>query len=93
MDVSAIVHDHGPDVSKMGKQCGIHDFLCFDHELDLTVNAGISCDSFGPIFRKAADITSTLRSSNNCFRRLRDFQVSDLFYFAFTFHAFVFSTL
>lgn len=54
MDVSAIVHDHGPDVSKMGKQCGIHDFLCFDHELDLTVNAGISCDSFGPIFRKSS---------------------------------------
>ena len=59
----------------MARISGIHDFLCFDHELDCSVNAGIHCDMFGPIFRKAASLVSTIRASNNCFRKLREMQV------------------
>ena len=44
-----LTHYHGADISKAARLCGIHDFHCFDHELDLTVNAGLRCSSFGPI--------------------------------------------
>ena len=41
LDAGAFPHDHGADISKAARLSGIHDFQCFDHELDLTVNAGL----------------------------------------------------
>jgi hypothetical protein len=73
--VSAISHDHGPDVTKAIRLVAIHSFLCVDHELDLTVNKGIDCLAFHALFEKAYCIVSTVRGSNNLYRRLRDEQV------------------
>ena len=75
LDAGALTHDHGADVTKAARLSGIHDFQCFDHELDLTVNAGIDCPTFAPIFVKASNVVSTIRSSNNLYRKLRDDQV------------------
>ena len=38
LDLSAITHDHGPDISKAVSLSLIHSILCFDHELDNSVN-------------------------------------------------------
>ena len=82
-----MTHDHGADVTKGVILSGIHSFLCIDHELDLTVNAGIECIQFHSIFVKASEIVSTVRSSANLYRRLRDEQVcfclSQLFHHPF----------
>ena len=75
LDAGALTHDHGADVTKAARLSGIHDFQCFDHELDLTVNAGLDCPTFAPIFLKASNMVSTIRSSNNLYRKLRDDQV------------------
>ena len=79
LDAGALTHDHGADISKAARLSGIHDFQCFDHELDLTVNAGLDCPTFAPIFIKASNVVSTIRSSNNFYRKLRDDQVRSLF--------------
>lgn len=76
LDVTAIVHDHGADVIKGIRLSGIHSILCIDHELDLTVNAGIDCAEFGVLFTKASAIVTTVRNSLSLYRRLRDEQVS-----------------
>ena len=76
LDIAALTHDHGPDISKaIRKLSPLHSFICFDHELDRSVCAGIDSAQFHPIFVKCTDIVSTIRNSNNCFRVLRDAQV------------------
>ena len=79
LDIGALTHDHGADISKAARLSGIHDFQCFDHELDLTIHAGLDCPSFAPIFLKASNLVSTIQSSNNLYRKLRDDQVRSLF--------------
>ena len=79
LDAGALTHDHGANISKAARLSGIHDFQCFDHELDLTINAGIDCPTFAPIFSKASNVVSTIRSSNNLYRKLRDDQVGIIF--------------
>jgi hypothetical protein len=73
--VSSVTHDHGADVTKGVRLSGLHSFFCIDHELDLTVNAGIESPAFHTIFEKASVIVSTIRCSANLYRRLRDEQV------------------
>ena len=76
MHVAAITHDHGRDISNAIDISGCHSILCFDHELDLTVNYGIEhCSEFAVLFKKAQVIVTTIRSSNNLYRTLRDEQV------------------
>ena len=75
LDAGALTHDHGADVTKAARLSGIHDFQCFDHELDLTVHAGLDCPTFASIFMKASNLVSTIRSSPNLYRKLRDDQV------------------
>jgi hypothetical protein len=75
VDVSAIVHDHGPDVTKGARLSALHSVLCLDHELDLSVNAGIDCGAFAQIFAKASYHVTAIRGSANLYRRLRDEQV------------------
>ena len=53
LDVSCLTHDHGADVTKGVRLSAVHSLLCIDHELDLTVNAGIECPEFYPIFRES----------------------------------------
>ena len=47
--------------------------------IDLTVNAGLDCATFAPIFIKASNVVSTIRSSNDLYRKLRGDQVRSLF--------------
>jgi hypothetical protein len=75
VDVSAITHDHGSDITKGVRLSGVHSFLCVDHELDLTVQDGILSPFFAPVFNKAAHIVSLLRNCKNLYRKLRDEQV------------------
>ena len=74
-DVSAISHDHGPDITKAIRLSGLHSFLCVCHELDITVQKGIACAFFSPIFDQAAHITCLLRNCRNLYRRLKSEQV------------------
>ena len=46
LDVPAITHDHGSDITKGVGLSGVHSFLCVDHELDLTVQDGILSPHF-----------------------------------------------
>jgi hypothetical protein len=71
LDAGALTHDYGADLTKAARLSGIHDFQCFDHELDLTVNAGLDCPTFAPIFLKASSVVSTIISSNNLYRKLQ----------------------
>ena len=75
LDIYAVTHDHGSDITKGVRLSGTHSFLCVDHELDLTVQAGIQSALFAPIFHKAAHIVSLLRNCKNLYRKLRDEQV------------------
>lgn len=75
LDVPAITHDHGSDITKGVGLSGVHSFLCVDHELDLTVQDGILSPHFAPVFNKAAHIVSLLRNCKNLYRKLRDEQV------------------
>jgi hypothetical protein len=75
LDVSAISHDHGPDITKAIRLSGLHSFLCVCHELDTTVQKGIASALFSPIFDQAAHINSSLRNCRNLYRRLRSEQV------------------
>ena len=59
----------------------LHSFLCIDHELDLTVNAGIAAALFCFAFSKASEIVSTVRSSTKLYRRVKDEQVQCYFWF------------
>jgi hypothetical protein len=92
LDVSCLTHDHGADVTKGVRLSAVHSLLCIDHELDLTVNAGIECPGFYLIFEKASNIVSTVRNSANLYRRLRDEQVClflPLFVLRLSFYLFV----
>lgn len=75
LDIAAVTHDHGADITKGVRLSGTHSFLCVDHELDLTVQAGLKDPLFAPIFNKVAHIVSLLRNSRNLWRLLRDQQV------------------
>ena len=75
MDVAAATHDHGANISLGVSLTGIHSFLCFDHELDLTANAGIEMDGFHAVFQQLATLSSLCRNAKNVFRRMRDVQV------------------
>ena len=66
-------------MTKAARLSGINDLQCFDHELDRTVNAGLDCPAFAPMFIKASNMVSTIRSSNNLYRELRDDQVGSVF--------------
>jgi hypothetical protein len=79
LDITCVSHDHGPDVTKAVRLSCLHSFLCIDHELDLTVNAGIAAAPFCFAFAKASEIVSTVRSSTNLYRRVKDEQVRWLF--------------
>ena len=75
LDIAAVTHDHGADITKAMRLSAAHSFLCVDHELDLTVQAGIHALSFATVFNKCANIVSILRNNKNLYRRLRDEQV------------------
>jgi hypothetical protein len=75
VDISAITHDHGRDVTKAVRLSGMHSFLCIDHELDLTVNAGIDSPGFAATFTTASTLVNLIRGSPNIYRRLKDEQV------------------
>jgi len=75
LDIAAVTHDHGPDITKAVRISATHSFLCIDHELDLNVQAGIHAPPFAEVFNKAAHIVSLLRNCKNLYRRLRDEQV------------------
>lgn len=75
LDLSAITHDHGSDISKAVSESLIHSILCYDHELDNSVNAAIDSPAFNCVFLKAAGLAATLRGSHNLWTKLRDFQV------------------
>ena len=67
-------------MSKACRLVGIHDLLCIDHELDRSVVAGLELTKdFAPIFSKASHIITTIRTSNNLFRQVRDVQVLHVF--------------
>lgn len=81
-----MTHDHGADVSLSLELSAFHDAICFDHELDSTVNAGITTvKEFKEIFDWANSTVSTISASSNLWRTLRDAQVdsSHLSYLAF----------
>ena len=79
LDLSALTHDQGPDITKAVFLSVIHSIECFNHQLDNSVKAGIDCPEFNPIFVKATTIVTTIRASNNIYRRLRDNQVMSTF--------------
>jgi hypothetical protein len=88
LDLSAITHDHGSDISKAVSLSLIHSILCYDHELDNSVNADIDSPAFNCVFVKAAGLAATLRGSHNLWTKLRDFQVwTSSFYSASMFPA------
>ena len=71
-DAAALSHDHGPDITAAANLSALHSFLCFDHELDNTVNAGVDSPAFADIFQKASSLVYTIRNSPNLYRTLRD---------------------
>ena len=76
LDVSAVTHDHGGDITKSVRLGGLHSFLCICHELDLSVQKGVACPLFAKTFEQAAHINSILRNCRNLYRRLRSEQVN-----------------
>ena len=81
--MSAVTHDHGDDITKAIRLTATHTFLCIDHELDLSVKAGIVSVLFGPVFTQASEIVALRRNCKNLYRKLRDEQVSVLDMFEF----------
>jgi len=80
-DCAAITHDHGSDISLALQLSPWHDIICFDHELDCTVNAGIDVvHEFQDIFMWANNVVHTISASNNLYRTLRTEQVCNIFF-------------
>lgn len=71
-DAAALSHDHGADITAASVLTGIHSLLCFDHEMDRTVNAGIESSTFGPILHKASNLVNIIRNSPNLYRVVKD---------------------
>jgi len=90
IDITCVSHDHGPDVTKAVRLSCLHSFLCIDHELDLTVNAGIAAAPFCFAFAKASELSALCRSSTNIYRRLKDEQVRWFILVFSVFKAFLF---
>ena len=66
LNIHAVNHDHGSYITKGVRLSGTHSVLCVDHELDLTVQAGIKSASFARVFNKAAHIVSLLGIAKMC---------------------------
>lgn len=59
-DATALSHDHGADITAAVVVSGLHSVLCFDHEMDRTVNAGIESAIF---VHKASNLVNIIRNS------------------------------
>jgi hypothetical protein len=80
-------------VTKGVRLSATHSFLCADHELDLSVQAGVAAPPFASIFNMASQIVALLRNCKNLYRKLRDEQVSLIFLLTSIHNVFSFLTV
>ena len=71
LDIHAVTHDHGSDITKGVRLSGTHSFLCVDHDLDLTLQAGIKSASFAHCLQQSSTHRLIVAELQNLCRKLQ----------------------